>query len=215
MVDAKRIFDIAGSLFGIAVTAPVLVGAAAGVFVAMGSPVIFRQQRPGVDGEPFTIYKFRTMSDERDADGELLPDKERLGRFGRFLRASSIDELPELFNVLKGDMSLVGPRPLLMEYLPRYSRRQFRRHEVRPGITGLAQVEGRNQLSWPEKFERDVWYVDNHNLWIDLQILLRTVWQVLRRDGISQEGRATVEYFQGESSEDVETRRPRVGGRRQ
>lgn len=196
-MDAKRLFDIAASAAGLVATSPILLAAAAGVRLTLGSPVLFKQQRPGLDGEPFTIYKFRTMSDDRGPDGELLPDEQRLTWFGQLLRSTSIDELPELFNVLKGDMSLVGPRPLLMQYLPLYNDFQARRHEVRPGITGWAQVNGRNQLSWDEKFEHDVWYVDNHNLWLDLKILAMTVWQVLRRDGISQQGHATAEYFTG------------------
>lgn len=201
-MDAKRLFDIIASAAGIVAISPILAGAALGVRLTLGSPVLFTQHRPGLNGEPFTIYKFRTMSDERGPDGELLPDEQRLTTFGEFLRSTSIDELPELFNVLKGDMSLVGPRPLLMRYLELYDDFQARRHEVRPGITGLAQVNGRNQLSWDEKFEHDVWYVDHHNLWLDIKILARTVWQVLRRDGISQEGEATVEYFTGNEDDD-------------
>lgn len=194
-MNTKRLFDIAASAAGILAISPILIGAAAGVRLTLGSPVLFKQTRPGLNAEPFTIYKFRTMSDERGPDGELLPDEQRLTRFGQLLRSTSIDELPELFNVLKGDMSLVGPRPLLMDYLPHYDDFQNRRHEVRPGITGLAQVNGRNGLSWDEKFEHDVWYVDNHNLWLDIKILLQTVWQVVRRDGISSEGHATMPRF--------------------
>ena len=161
----------------------------------LGSPVFFRQTRPGLHGKPFYLIKFRTMTDARGSDGHLLPDAKRLTSFGRFLRASSLDELPELWNVLKGDMSLVGPRPLLMEYLPLYSPEQARRHDVRPGITGWAQVNGRNALSWEEKFALDVWYVDNCSLWLDLKILLLTLDCVLRRDGISAEGEATMTKF--------------------
>ncbi len=161
----------------------------------LGSPVFFRQTRPGLHGKPFYLIKFRTMTDARGSDGHLLPDAKRLTSFGRFLRASSLDELPELWNVLKGDMSLVGPRPLLMEYLPLYSPEQARRHDVRPGITGWAQVNGRNALSWEEKFALDVWYVDNCSLWLDLKILLLTLVCVLRRDGISAEGEATMTKF--------------------
>ena len=196
-MDLKRLFDIAASSAGLVATSPILIGAALGVRLKLGAPVLFRQTRPGYRGEPFVIYKFRTMSDERGPDGELLPDEERLGRFGKFLRSTSIDELPELFNVLKGDMSLVGPRPLLMQYLPLYSEEQARRHEVRPGITGWAQINGRNAIRWEEKFELDVWYVDNHSLGLDFKILALTLWKVIRRDGISQEGQATAAYFKG------------------
>ncbi|MCL2523728.1 MAG: sugar transferase [Betaproteobacteria bacterium] len=163
----------------------------------LGSPVFFCQMRPGLRGEPFNMVKFRTMTDERDLDGILLPDAKRLTSFGRFLRATSLDELPELWNVLKGDMSLVGPRPLLMEYLPLYTPEQARRHEVRPGITGWAQVNGRNALSWEEKFALDVWYVDNRSLWLDIRILWLTIKKVLARDGISAAGEATMPKFTG------------------
>ena len=167
------------------------------VRIFLGSPVIFSQQRPGLKGKPFTLYKFRTMTDARDEKGQLLPDAERLTRFGRFLRASSLDELPELWNILRGDMSFVGPRPLLMEYLPLYTPEQMRRHEVRPGLTGWAQVNGRNALSWEEKFRHDVWYVDNRNFLLDLKILLMTLASVVSRDGISQHGEATMSRFTG------------------
>ena len=197
MIDTKRLFDILGASAGIVACSPILVGAAVGVRLKLGSPVLFTQTRPGKEGEPFTIYKFRTMTDERGPDGELLPDEERLTPFGQFLRSTSIDELPELLNVVAGDMSLVGPRPLLMEYLERYNDEQARRHEVRPGITGWAQVNGRNAITWDEKFEHDVWYVDNQSLWLDVKILAMTVWQVVRRDGISQEGHATMKRFRG------------------
>ena len=163
----------------------------------MGRPIIFTQQRPGLSGKPFTIYKFRTMNDERDAQGNLLPDEQRLTRFGKFLRKTSLDELPELFNVLKGDMSLVGPRPLLMEYLPLYSAEQARRHEVKPGITGWAQINGRNTLAWEDKFNLDVWYVDHLSFWLDVKILFITLLKVFKREGISQDGQATVEKFRG------------------
>ncbi len=196
-MNTKRLFDVVASGLGIAAISPVLIGAAIGVRLKLGSPVLFKQTRPGLGGEPFTIYKFRTMTDERGPDGELLPDEERLTAFGQFLRSTSIDELPELFNVLKGDMSLVGPRPLLMRYLPLYNDHQARRHEMRPGITGWAQVNGRNDLSWDEKFDLDVWYVDNQSFLLDLQILARTIWKVLRRDDISRTGHATAPYFQG------------------
>ncbi|CAJ0715299.1 putative sugar transferase EpsL [Ralstonia edaphis] len=163
----------------------------------LGSPVFFRQRRPGLHGEPFEMVKFRTMTDARGPDGQLLPDAERLTPFGRFLRSTSLDELPELWNVVKGDMSLVGPRPLLMEYLPLYSAEQARRHEVRPGVTGWAQVNGRNALSWEDKFRLDVWYVDNHSLWLDIKILWLTVRKVLVREGISADGEATMSKFTG------------------
>ena len=166
----------------------------------LGSPVFFRQTRPGLHGRPFDMIKFRTMTDARGPDGRLLPDADRLTAFGRFLRASSLDELPELLNVLKGDMSLVGPRPLLMEYLPLYSPEQARRHEVRPGVTGWAQVNGRNALSWADKFLLDVWYVDHRSLWLDIKILLLTVRKVLVREGISAAGEATMSEFTGGNS---------------
>lgn len=162
-----------------------------------GLPVFFAQQRPGLHGKPFYIYKFRTMTNARDTNGQLLPDEQRLTRFGQFLRSTSLDELPELFNVLKGDMSLVGPRPLLMQYLERYTLEQARRHEVRPGITGWAQINGRNAITWEEKFKLDVWYVDNCSLWLDSKILALTIWKVLRREGISQQGQATMSEFLG------------------
>jgi len=163
----------------------------------LGAPVLFRQQRPGLHGKPFTLYKFRTMTDARDAEGHLLPDAARLPPFGSFLRSTSLDELPELLNVLKGDMSLVGPRPLRMHYLPLYTTEQARRHDVRPGITGWAQVNGRNKLSWEEKFELDVWYVDHFNFILDLRILFMTMYKVLNRKGISAEGHSTMPRFEG------------------
>jgi lipopolysaccharide/colanic/teichoic acid biosynthesis glycosyltransferase len=163
----------------------------------LGSPVLFSQVRPGLHGKPFRMYKFRTMTDARDADGNLLPDAERLTDFGKWLRASSLDELPELINVLRGEMSLVGPRPLLMEYLPLYSPEQARRHEARPGITGWAQINGRNAISWDDKFALDVWYVDHQGVWLDVRILALTVWRVLRREGISAAGEATMPKFTG------------------
>ena len=169
------------------------------IVLKLGQPIIFRQTRPGLNGRPFKMIKFRTMNNQCDVDGNLLPDAKRLTAFGRFLRSTSLDELPELWNVLKGDMSLVGPRPLLLEYLPLYSSEQARRHEVRPGITGWAQVNGRNALSWEEKFKLDVWYVDNRSIWLDLKILLLTVKKVFVRDGISADGEATMSKFQGSS----------------
>lgn len=165
----------------------------------LGRPVLFKQVRPGLQGKPFTILKFRTMRDATDEHGNRLPDSERLTPFGRRLRSTSLDELPELINVLRGDMSLVGPRPLIMAYLDRYSERQARRNEVRPGITGWAQVNGRNAVGWDERFEMDVWYVDNHSLWLDMKILWLTVLTVLRRDGVSAEGHATMPEFMGEA----------------
>lgn len=194
---AKRLFDIVVSGAALLLLAPVLVGLAALVRLNLGRPVIFKQARPGLDSVPFEMIKFRTMMDQRDESGRLRPDEVRLTPFGRFLRATSADELPELWNVLKGEMSLVGPRPLLMQYLDRYSARQRRRHEVRPGITGWAQVNGRNALSWDEKFELDVWYVDNRSFLLDLRILLMTFLQVVRRQGISSAGHATMPEFMG------------------
>jgi sugar transferase EpsL len=163
----------------------------------MRSPVLFRQVRPGLQARPFALLKFRTMNDERDEEGNLLPDGKRLTGLGRLLRSTSLDELPELFNVVKGEMSLVGPRPLLMQYLERYTAEQARRHEVRPGITGWAQVNGRNAISWEEKFKLDVWYVDNISFWLDLRIIAMTIWKILKREGITQPGHATAEEFMG------------------
>jgi lipopolysaccharide/colanic/teichoic acid biosynthesis glycosyltransferase len=193
----KRMMDILVSMAALILLSPVLMAVALLVRLKLGSPILFRQQRPGLHGKSFDILKFRTMLDAEAPDGTLLPDAQRLTPFGKALRASSLDELPELLNVLKGDMSLVGPRPLLMQYLPLYSPRQARRHEVRPGITGWAQVNGRNAVDWPERFELDVWYVENRTLLLDLKILLRTVTGVLRREGISQEGHVTMEPFTG------------------
>jgi lipopolysaccharide/colanic/teichoic acid biosynthesis glycosyltransferase len=195
----KRVFDIVVSAVALTVLAPVMGLIALLVWRTMGRPVLFRQARPGLHGKPFVMYKFRTMRDLRDAEGNLLPDEARLTPFGRWLRTTSLDELPELVNVLRGEMSLVGPRPLLMEYLDRYTPEQARRHEVKPGITGWAQIHGRNNLSWDERFKLDVWYVDNWSLWLDLKILWRTLWMVLRREGISAQGHATMPRF-GERS---------------
>jgi lipopolysaccharide/colanic/teichoic acid biosynthesis glycosyltransferase len=167
------------------------------VWLKLGPPILFRQQRPGLHGRAFTLNKFRTMTDARDDQGNLLPDARRLTRCGRFLRSTSLDELPELFNVLKGDMSLVGPRPLLTRYLDRYTPEQMRRHEVKPGITGWAQVNGRNAITWEQKFALDLWYVDNWSFWLDLKIIILTIWKVLTCEGISQPGRATMEEFEG------------------
>lgn len=193
----KRAFDFFAALVALVLLLPVLVVLSLLIRVRLGAPVLFSQVRPGMKGKPFRMYKFRTMSDERGSDGELLPDDRRLTPFGRFLRSSSLDELPELWNVIKGDMSLVGPRPLLMEYLPLYSSEQARRHDVRPGVTGWAQVNGRNAISWEEKFALDVWYVDHRSFFLDLKILLLTVGRVIRRDGISAAGEATMPRFQG------------------
>lgn len=194
---AKRAFDIVASGLGLLLLSPLLAVVALSVRRYLGSPVLFRQQRPGLEGRPFFMYKFRTMTNERDAEGKLLPDEKRLTPFGRFLRSTSIDELPELINVFSGDMSLVGPRPLLMAYLDRYTAHQMRRHEVKPGITGWAQVNGRNTLGWEEKFDLDVWYVDNGSFCLDVKILALTVAKVVRREGISSESHATMEEFRG------------------
>jgi lipopolysaccharide/colanic/teichoic acid biosynthesis glycosyltransferase len=193
----KRLMDVTVSLATLLLLSPLLLALALLVRVKLGSPVFFRQVRPGLHGRPFELIKFRTMTDARDASGALLPDAERLTPFGCFLRSTSLDELPELWNVLRGEMSLVGPRPLLMEYLERYTPFQARRHEVRPGITGLAQIRGRNALGWEEKFALDVYYVDNHTLWLDVRILWLTLLKVLRREGISAVGEATMPRFMG------------------
>ena len=193
----KRLCDVLLSGLGLLVLAPPLLALMWQVRRKLGSPVFFTQVRPGLHGKPFKMVKFRTMTDERGADGRLLPDAVRLTPFGRWLRATSLDELPELWNVLKGDMSLVGPRPLLMEYLPLYTPEQARRHNVRPGITGWAQANGRNALSWEDKFKLDVWYVEHRSLWLDIKILWMTVKKVLVRDGISAAGEATMPRFTG------------------
>lgn len=193
----KRGLDIIISLVGLILASPILLIVAILVRLNLGAPILFRQPRVGLNGEVFEMVKFRTMKDAKDAKGHLLPDDERLTKFGQFLRQSSLDELPELFNVLKGDMSLVGPRPLLVEYLPLYSKEQMRRHEVRPGITGYAQINGRNNISWTKKFELDVYYVDNHCLSLDFKILAQTFAKVLKQSDISQEGHVTVEKFNG------------------
>ncbi|HWN66501.1 MAG TPA: sugar transferase [Haliangium sp.] len=194
---AKRLFDVALASAALVATAPLLAGVAVLVRLRMGSPVLFRQVRPGLHGQPFTISKFRTMRDARDQRGQPLPDEARITRLGQLLRETSLDELPELLNVLGGSMSLVGPRPLLVEYLDRYTPEQARRHLVKPGITGWAQIHGRNALSWEEKFALDCWYVDHQSLALDLQILVRTVLAVLRREGIAHEGSATMPPFLG------------------
>ncbi len=194
---AKRIMDLMIGSLAAAVCSPVFALVSGAILISMGRPCLFRQQRPGLAGKPFTLLKFRTMLDTRDKNGQLLPDKDRLTRLGRFLRSASLDELPELFNVLRGEMSLVGPRPLLMQYLDRYTPEQMRRHNLPPGITGWAQIHGRNAISWEEKFALDLWYVDNWSIWLDLKILGLTVLSVLKRQGISQPGHATMEEFQG------------------
>jgi len=196
----KRLFDLVVAVLGLLALALPLLVLAGVIRRKLGSPVLFHQVRPGLHGRPFQMVKFRSMTDERNADGALLPDAQRLTPFGRFLRASSVDELPELWNVIKGDMSLVGPRPLLMEYLPLYTPEQARRHEVRPGITGWAQVNGRNAISWEDKFALDVWYVNHRSLWLDVRILWMTVKKVLVRDGISAAGEATMPKFTGSPS---------------
>jgi len=195
----KRFFDLVLSLLLFTVTWPVLLVAMAAVWLSMGSPVLFTQLRPGLDGQPFRLFKLRTMSDARDLSGNLLPDEQRLGHVGKWLRKLSIDELPQLINVIKGDMSMIGPRPLLMEYLPLYNAEQTRRHEVRPGITGWAQVNGRNAISWEDKFCYDVWYVDHWSFALDMKILWLTFRKVFMTEGISQEGHATSKKFRGSS----------------
>jgi lipopolysaccharide/colanic/teichoic acid biosynthesis glycosyltransferase len=193
----KSVLDRIIAAIALLILSPLILIMAIAIYVRMGKPIIFAQLRPGQNGRIFTFYKFRTMTDERDFNGNLLPDEQRLTAFGQFLRQTSLDELPQLWNVVKGDMSFVGPRPLMVDYLDRYSPEQARRHEVTPGITGWAQINGRNALTWQEKFKLDVWYVDHWNLWLDLKILFLTVWKVLQKEGISQEGHATIEDFLG------------------
>lgn len=198
---SKRILDLVITIPGLIVLSPILVLTATWVRLAGGSPVLFEQVRPGYRGRLFKLYKFRTMTDHVDSQGESLPDEDRLHDWGKFLRSTSLDELPELFNVLKGEMSLVGPRPLLARYLERYTPEQMRRHNVAPGITGWAQINGRNALSWEEKFRLDVWYIDHWSFWLDIKILALTAWKVIKREGISQPGMATAEEFMGSNSE--------------
>ncbi|MEL4427058.1 sugar transferase [Shewanella indica] len=193
----KRLFDIFASLCGLILLSPIIALVAWRIRKNLGTPVLFRQIRPGLNGKPFEMVKFRTMKDAVDQQGNSLPDSERMTPFGDKLRNSSLDELPELWNVLKGDMSLVGPRPLLMQYLPLYSREQARRHEARPGVTGWAQINGRNAISWEEKFKLDVWYVDNHSLILDIYILFKTVKKIIVKEGIAAEGHVTIEPFKG------------------
>lgn len=199
----KRILDFSVASLMLIVLSPLLLIIAWRIRRTMRVSPLFRQMRPGLSGKPFDMLKFRTMTDDRDQDGRLLPDEQRLTSFGRFLRSTSLDELPELWNVVKGDMSLVGPRPLLMQYLPRYSPQQARRHEVRPGITGWAQINGRNAISWEQKFALDVWYVDHWSLMLDLRILFLTVWKTIRREGISAADHATMPEFMGTEKEEV------------
>ena len=198
---SKRVFDLLLTIPGLILISPLLLLVVILVRIFHGKPVLFRQIRPGYHGKLFTVFKFRTMTEIRDGQGNLLPDENRITSLGKFLRATSIDELPELFNVLRGEMSLVGPRPLLTQYLERYSPEQRRRHEALPGITGWAQVNGRNTLTWEDKFGYDVWYVDHQSLWLDIKIMAITFWKVIRREGISQEGHATAEEFMGSIDE--------------
>jgi len=193
----KRVFDIVCSFFGLLILSPVFFVVAVLVRLKLGAPVIFSQERPGLKGKLFRLYKFRSMTDRKDENGGLLPDSERLTSFGKMLRATSLDELPELWNILRGDMSVVGPRPLLVQYLPLYSAEQMRRHDVRPGLTGHAQVNGRNAISWPDKFRLDCWYVDNLGFWLDVRIIFSTFAKVVSRSGISSSTSDTMEFFTG------------------
>jgi sugar transferase EpsL len=201
--NMKRLFDLTFASIAILLFFPIMGVAALLIRRKLGSPVIFIQKRPGLNGKPFYVYKFRTMTDERNQSGELLPDHLRLTPFGMFLRKFSIDELPQLFNVLKGDISLVGPRPLLMEYLDLYTPEQARRHEVKPGITGWAQVNGRNAITWEDKFELDVWYVDHQSFWLDVKILFLTVLRVVKSEGVNQAGHVTIEKFDGKKGPQI------------
>ena len=197
----KSLIDRLLAAIALLIFSPLLLIIALTIYIRMGGPVFFTQLRPGKDSRIFSFYKFRTMTDDRDFDGNLLPDEQRLTSFGQFLRKTSVDELPQLWNVLKGDMSLVGPRPLIVKYLDRYTPEQARRHEVKPGISGLVQIKGRNSISWEEKFKLDVWYVDNWSLWLDFKILFLTLYKVLQQEGINQEGYATSEEFKGQLKE--------------
>ena len=201
MLKIKKFFDLLLIFLSLPLVLPLYLLIILLVLTQLNFPVLFRQPRPGLNGKIFNIYKFRTMTDDCDKDGILLPDEARLTKFGKFLRSTSLDELPSLWNVLKSDMSLVGPRPLLLEYLPLYSSQQSRRHEVKPGITGWAQVNGRNAITWSEKFDLDVWYVDNQSIWLDIKILWLTVKKVIIRDGINQVGQSTMESFKGNDNE--------------
>lgn len=204
----KRLLDFALAVPAVVLLAPVMAVVAVVIACGLGRPVLFRQRRPGLRGEPFTVVKFRTMTDSRDATGRLKPDAERLPALGRLLRRTSLDELPQLWNVLRGEMSLVGPRPLMMEYLPRYSPEQSRRHDVLPGITGWSQINGRNAASWPRRLAFDVWYVDHQSLALDLKILVLTFWKVFKSEGVTQPGRATVDAFMGNESLDALEEQP-------
>ena len=199
---SKRLFDLVLTSLGIIFISPVLLLLSILVYIYHGKPILFKQRRPGYKGAPFLLYKFRTMTNTHDKQGNLLPDEQRLTRFGSFLRSTSLDELPELFNVLRGEMSLVGPRPLLMQYLSRYSPEQARRHNTLPGITGWAQINGRNTISWDERFQLDLYYVDHWSFWFDLKILILTFWKVVQREGISQKDHATMEEFWGDKKTD-------------
>jgi lipopolysaccharide/colanic/teichoic acid biosynthesis glycosyltransferase len=201
----KSLIDKIAAIIALSLLSPVMLGVAIAIIIQIGQPILFTQPRPGKDGKIFNFYKFRSMTNECDTQGNLLPDEQRLTPIGQFLRRTSLDELPQLWNVLKGDMSIVGPRPLLVKYLDRYTPEQARRHEVKPGITGLAQINGRNTLSWEERFKLDVWYVDHWSLWLDLKILVLTVWKVLQREGITQQGCATCEEFQGKNQDRIVT----------
>jgi sugar transferase EpsL len=198
MPFSKRVFDLTFALIGLVIFFPIILLTAVLVRIFLGTPILFKQQRPGYRGRPFYIYKFRSMIDRFARDGSLLPDAKRLTRFGHLLRSLSLDELPELFNIIRGEMSFVGPRPLLMEYLPLYSPEQARRHDVIPGLTGWAQINGRNAIDWSTRFNLDIWYVDNWSFWLDIKIIFLTVWKVISREGINQKGESTVEYFKGE-----------------
>jgi len=198
-MNTKRVFDTVLSFVMLLVLFPLMACIALTIYIAMGRPVLFCQRRPGLYGREFILYKFRTMTEKSDADNNMLPDAARLTSMGTILRSLSLDELPELFNVLKGDMSIVGPRPLLLQYLERYTPQQRRRHEVKPGITGWAQINGRNAITWEEKFKLDIWYVDNWSVWLDIKIIFITIWKIIKREGISQPGQATMEEFKGNS----------------
>jgi sugar transferase EpsL len=193
----KRIFDLLAASVGLLVLSPIILLISFLVRIFIGRPILFRQLRPGYKGRPFYIYKFRTMTIERDTKGNLLPDETRLTPFGRFLRSLSLDELPELYNILRGEMSVVGPRPLIIEYLPLYSPEQMRRHDCYPGLTGWAQINGRNAIDWPTRFALDVWYVDHRSFWLDIEIILKTIWKVIKRENVNQPGQATIEFFTG------------------
>lgn len=211
----KRAFDLCIGIPALVVTAPLMLGVWVLVSLLLGRPALFRQERPGQNREQFTLLKFRTMTDEKGPDGALLPDEQRITRFGCILRSTSLDELPELLNVVRGEMSIVGPRPLLIRYLDRYTPFQMRRHEVRPGITGWAQVNGRNTLSWDEKFAMDVWYVEHQSLWLDVRILLQTLWTMLRRDGIDEPGKVGASEFMGTGTESLQKSCPSSASRTQ